>query len=151
MQYTPLKDKKLEDVGNTLRLEARDAGHIEIVDIDGKGPYRYHADHFHFHSPAEHTLNGERYDMELHIVHELVDGPDFANYHEKFCVLGLLFQISDTNHPFVEQLNASDIENIEHADFNLLFENEAKPKFFHYKGSLTTPPCTDVVNWFVYS
>ena len=91
MKYDTVKDKKLEDVGNTLRLEARDAGFIEIVDLNGRGPYKYQVDHFHFHSPGEHTLQGERHDMELHIVHELVDGPNLHSYHECLCVLGVLF------------------------------------------------------------
>lgn len=27
---------------------------------------------FHVHSPAEHTLGGVRYDLELHLIHEVV-------------------------------------------------------------------------------
>ena len=56
-------------------------GYLEMYDLEGNGPYTYIADHLHFHAPAEHTFNGVRHDLEGHIVHNLVDGPDMENYH----------------------------------------------------------------------
>ena len=145
-----MKDKKLIDVVNTVSLPAQDAGSIEIVDIEGKGPFKYSVDHFHFHSAAEHTFQGKRHDLELHVVHNLVDGPDHSSYHMKAAVVGVVFAISNENHPFIEDLNPEDLENLQAADFNKLFVTEENKHYYHYKGSLTTPPCTDIVNWFLF-
>ena len=30
-------------------------------------------------------------------------------------------------------------------------QREAEPGFYHYKGSLTSPPCADIVNWIVHT
>jgi len=51
---------------------------------------------FHFHQPSEHTFDGNRYDMEMHIVHQnkaegIVDADDYL-------VLALYFNIGpETN------------------------------------------------------
>ena len=42
---------------------------------------------FHFHSPAEHTIDGIRYDAELHIVHKRID-PNFIG--TEFAVVAIL-------------------------------------------------------------
>ena len=44
---------------------------------------------FHFHSPSEHTINGERFALELHLVH--VD----AETQEPAAVLGILFKVAE--------------------------------------------------------
>lgn len=59
-----------------------DLGYIEMTDLNGKGPYLYRAHHLHMHAPGEHKIAGEQYDLEMHIVHELIDGPDHETYKE---------------------------------------------------------------------
>jgi carbonic anhydrase len=130
-----------------------DAGYIELTDINGKGPYIYKAHHLHMHSPAEHKINGEQHDLEMHIVHELVDGPDKDNYREQLAVVGIILKASEESHPFVQKLRAEDLGDIDNINFKELFGtlSGVGKGFYHYKGSLTTPPCTDIVNWNVYS
>ena len=126
-------------------------GTITVVDEDGRGPYTYQVDHMHFHAPAEHKLDFVRESMEMHIVHKLIGGPHWEQYHETLCVIGVLFSVIPghrSDHPFLEKLHCENLEVIkEPLNFAELFPND--PHFYHYKGSLTTPPCTDVVNWFV--
>jgi carbonic anhydrase len=109
------------------------------------------------HGPAEHRINGEQFDLEMHIVNVLCDGPDYLNFHENLAVVSIIFKISDHSHPFVEKLKVEEFGHIEEIHFNELFniaEDKAQEKnaipFIHYKGSLTNPPCSDIVNWCIF-
>jgi len=105
------------------------------------------------HSPAEHKINGVHHDLEMHIVHELIDGPSYETYKEQLAVVGIILKLADESHPFVRKLNTEDFGNIDKINFAEMFGtlNGQGHGFYHYKGSLTTPPCTDIVNWNVYS
>ena len=111
----------------------------------------------HMHGPSEHRLDGNQYDLEVHIVHELVDGPgNFKEYKDTLAVVGFMFKVDSYSHPFIEKLRPMDFGAISQISFNELFTtlgDESEPnekRFYHYKGSLTNPPCADVVNWILH-
>jgi len=106
------------------------------------------------HGPAEHRIAGVQHDLEMHIVHELIDGPNHETYKEQLAVVGIIFKLSDESHPFIHKIRTEDLGQIETINFNELFSTLTPGEhkgFYHYKGSLTTPPCTDIVNWNLYS
>ena len=72
-------------------------------------------------------------DAEMHIVHQNDDG-DLA-------VLGVLFDLGDEN-----EFLASVLED--ESDLDLLGELDTS-EYWTYKGSLTTPPCTEGLRWTV--
>ena len=121
-------------------------GTIEVTDLNGNGPYIYKVNHLHMHGPSEHRLDGQQEDLEIHIVHELIGGPDgWKDYKEKLAVIGVLFRIAEKSHPFIEKLQPQDFGEIPSLSLSELVDSKAG--FYHYKGSLTNPPCADVVNW----
>jgi carbonic anhydrase len=86
-------------------LQGTDLGGIEVTDLNGEGPYRYRVNHMHMHGPSEHRLDGVQHDLELHIVHELVDGPKKKEeYHDVLAVVGIMLKVADHSHPFIEKL-----------------------------------------------
>ncbi len=121
-------------------------GTIEITDLNGKGPYIYKVDHLHMHGPSEHCLDAKQEDLEMHIVHVLVDGPEgWKDYNEKLAVVGVLFRVDKKSHPFIDRIRVQDFGEIASVNLSELVDPAAG--LYHYKGSLTTPPCSDVVNW----
>ncbi|KAB1199704.1 Bifunctional monodehydroascorbate reductase and carbonic anhydrase nectarin-3 [Morella rubra] len=60
-----------------------DAGSIRINGTD------YFLEQGHWHSPSEHSINGRRYDLELHMVH-VTEDPSVKN---KIAVVGLFYKI----------------------------------------------------------
>lgn len=106
---------------------------------------RYFLRQVHWHSPSEHTHNGRRYDMELHMVHESA-----AN---KTAVIGLLYEVGSPDkfllrlEPFLRLIadQKDRREPVGVVDPNLA-RGEAKA-YYRYMGSLTTPPCTEGVVW----
>ncbi|KAK3226625.1 hypothetical protein Dsin_006487 [Dipteronia sinensis] len=102
----------------------------------------------HWHSPSEHTINGRRFDLELHMVHVCLD-PNVTNY---IAVIALLYKIGPPD-PFLSKL----IENLmpiadQMAERNIgeIDPNDIQMggrKYYRYMGSLTVPPCTEGVIW----
>ncbi len=101
---------------------------------------------FHFHRPSEEAINGKRQAMVAHFVHKSSDG--------ELAVLGVLLQMGNEN-PAIKTLweHAPAKEGPEQQPEGVAFNPASLlPRdldFYHYDGSLTTPPCTEKVKFYI--
>lgn len=107
---------------------------------------KYELKQIHFHEASEHTINGVRYPMEMHMVH--------INADNTYAVLGVMAEEGIGSEPFnfLENylpLKSGDTKTVD-ASFDLNLNFPENKKYYYYQGSLTTPPCTEGVNWFVF-
>jgi len=109
---------------------------------------RYGLRQLHFHEPSEHTLNGVRYPIEMHMVHYNAD-------RDRYVVLSVL-GFEGTPSPGYDVLEAylplaeGETQTIDKPfDLSTVLPSTLTPRF-HYEGSLTTPPCTENVDWIVF-
>jgi carbonic anhydrase len=130
----------LIDNGHTIQVTPlADIGMM----IDG---VRYGLAQYHFHAPSEHAIDGRRFPLEAHFVMSNADG--------ELAVLGMLYEEGEHAREFdliIASLPQSDGEARHLEDLDLDLE-ELKPipeRVYAYRGSLTTPPCSEGVRWFV--
>lgn len=95
---------------------------------------------FHFHTPAEHVMDGERYPLVVHLVHATSDG--------RFGVLGVMFEEGEANPALSSILKAAKAGKAS-MDMDVSAMIPESFSVYRYMGSLTTPPCTEGVNWHV--
>ena len=121
-----------------------DIGYLEIY-LNGT-LFKYRVDGFHFHLYSEHRIENRQYPMEMHIVHKNTDKTDSANEN---LVIGILFDYKDNvENKFLNDIHLAERTTISNASFlELISQNDP---FYYYKGSLTTVPCTENVNWIVF-
>lgn len=147
----PLMTKKLkpfegmiENTGFTIKVTPKKPQ--EHVFFKGE---EYKMIQFHFHSPSEHTVDDDFFQVELHLVHQSVTNPD------ALLVIGFFFDDKagkSKGNDFMEHILDSipdlkgNAEKIEDIDFSSL---DLTSGFWHYAGSLTTPPCSETVSWIV--
>lgn len=131
---------KIINNGHTIQSNYAGGSSISI------GNKKYELLQFHFHSPSEHKLNGNSYDMEVHLVHKCEDG--------KLAVIGILMKEGKGN-DFIKTLwnNLPKNQGKEHVVADLKINaSQLLPintSYYTYSGSLTTPPCSEIVNWYV--
>lgn len=169
---TPLKFTGYQEVfGGTMKNN----GHSVTVSVphqatvsEGNLGNTYKAVQFHFHWGAhggpgsEHTVDGEQYPMEMHIVHMR---QDFRTLDAALgdptgiAVLGFFYEESKSpNRKYEGFIDA--LKRVEHADTNttvsgislsnLILPEGNLTKYYRYSGSLTTPSCTEAVVWTVF-
>ena len=128
------------DNGHTIMINYSPGSFISI------GGKKYALQQFHFHRPSEERIGGKRYDMEVHLVHQDEEG-DLA-------LVAVLLEQGDDN-PLVHELwndlpkEKGKEETLDGVQVNVAQILPAERGYYTFPGSLTTPPCSENVTWFV--
>jgi carbonic anhydrase len=128
--------------GHTIMVSAEPGRNFIAVP---EKEWRYELKQGHFHSPSEHTIDGEHFAMEIHLVH--------TNEEGKLLVVGVMVREGEEN-PMLNRIWSFMPEQVgDSTDSPLtVFEAGLLPptrNYFSYDGSLTTPPCSEGVSWVV--
>ncbi|XP_065596105.1 carbonic anhydrase 9 isoform X1 [Cyrtonyx montezumae] len=153
---------KLKNNGHTVVLKLP-----ESLAIAGGYAQQYRAVQLHLHwgSPSkpgsEHTVDRKRFAGELHVVHYNTKYENFEaalTQPDGLAVLGAFLEVGPRENPYYQQI-LEHLYKIQGEDdevfvpgFNiagLLPDN--LHLYFHYNGSLTTPPCLESVKWTVFN
>jgi carbonic anhydrase len=137
-KFTPVN---MVNNGHTVQFNYEPGSTIRSLGTD------YRLAQFHFHTPSEHTLDAVSYPLELHLVHVDANGAPavvvgiFIKRGATNQALSIAFNNlpqneGDVSQPFGSVINAA----------TLLPRNRTH---FRYAGSLTTPPCTEGIRWYV--
>lgn len=127
----------IEDTGATVQFNPAPGCGLVI------GRHRHELRQFHFHHASEHLVDGTRWPMELHLVH--TDGKG------GLAVVGVFIGEGEVNAAveILWQALVDDPESLDHIDVDLAALLPATTKAWRYRGSLTTPPCSEGVSWIV--
>ncbi|SPP80564.1 blast:Carbonic anhydrase 2 [Drosophila guanche] len=132
-------------------------------------PGEFEVEGLHFHwgdknnRGSEHVINDIRYTMEMHIVHrnkKYATIGEALNHPDGAAVLGFFFNLDEDEGQGLVTINRHlhlIADANQEASLNVTFSLSSLiagvdvDKFYTYKGSLTTPPCSEAVTWILYS
>ena len=132
------ESKNVVNNGHSIQVNFEKGGELTF------GGKAYKLIQVHFHTPSEFTIDGKHYPMVAHIVHATDKG--------EILVVAKFFDEGAPN-PTIAQIwdkmpqKAGDSAELSKVDLSALVS--AKPKYYAFKGSLTTPPCSESVQWIV--
>lgn len=124
--------------GHTLQFTTDAGSSLQL------GGQTYNLLQFHTHTHSEHTLNNQDFPMEFHFVHKNDATGDLA-------VIGVWVRSGNANPfiaSFVEELpmeKGSVLVKSDRFTPDILFPDNLS--YYGYEGSLTTPPCSEIVHW----
>ncbi|KAF0903123.1 hypothetical protein E2562_025713 [Oryza meyeriana var. granulata] len=131
--------------------------HISDVRFDGDAGgvvidgVAYRLRQMHWHSPSEHAVDGRRYDLELHMLHQ-------SDSNGRYAVVAQLLEIGRrrdaTLHmlePYIRRMaNKRKGHEVEiDDDVDPRWPVSSSGVYYRYTGSFTTPPCTEGITWTV--
>jgi|SRR5215831_17856781 len=126
--------------GHTIQVNYAPGSFITV------GDKRYELKQFHFHHPSEERINGKGFAMVAHLVHAAPDGA--------LAVVAVLLDAGAAN-PFVASLwqhlpsHEGPEQDFDDAKLDVTALLPTNRGYYTFDGSLTTPPCSENVTWFV--
>ena len=135
-----LRASEIKNLGHTLQVDVEPGSSMTL---EGR---QYELAQFHFHTPSEHRLKGTEYPAELHFVHK---GPG-----NELAVVGVFIKEGEENRAlssFWDKLPGAkgQAQQIEAGTLTAEQLLPQRKQHYLYPGSLTTPPCSEGVNWMV--
>jgi len=159
---TPVRQMNLTNNGHTVQLTVDEESLPKIMGGPLHGVYQFAQLHFHWGDNdtfgSEDTIAGHRFPMELHIVfykQDYMSSRGALSHEDGLTVLAFFYELSDADNELYNEL-IQHVEEIQEPDDISQFEfppnfNNLLPRdlthYFTYNGSLTTPPCSEVVTW----
>ena len=139
----------VRNLGTTVQLGF---GRGITTEFDG---HVYEFMQLHFPTPSEHLIDGITYPMEMHLVHSR-PGPS-ADSPPAYLSISILVRMGEANRFLDEFLDAIPTKKGKSTQIHDVFLHDMFPSgfnfnnihYYHYKGSLTTPPYTESVDWLV--
>ncbi|XP_063780116.1 carbonic anhydrase 2-like [Pseudophryne corroboree] len=162
VSYEPSTSQVILNNGHSFNVEFDDSEDKSVVRGGAlEGTYRLKQFHIHWGScdghGSEHTVNGDKYEAELHLVHWNTQYGSFAEA-VKHCnglgVIGVFLKVGEANHalqPVIDALALIPTKGKE-APFLKYDPSGLLPSsldFWNYQGSLTTPPLLECIVWHV--
>ena len=147
LAYSPLtfhyrsNPLSLVNDGRSVRVQFRPGSYMIA------GGRQYELIELHFHLPGEHRINGVAADMEIQLTHRDRQG--------RMAVVAVPVRAGRRMNSTLSRIwdNMPPIGGQRHYDrqagINAVFLLPSKREYFSYVGSLTEPPCTEGVEWFV--
>ena len=142
--------QKLEFHYQTSQLHEMNNGHtIQVSHVSGcrvdLNDHQYKLRQFHFHSPSEHHIEGKAFPMEMHLVHQDDSG---------HVLVIAVMMATDAPQPVLGKLwkwlpEQKGQEVSVPLEVKLTDILPTNTHHYTYSGSLTTPPCTEGVQWIV--
>lgn len=133
---------QLVNNGHSIQANLQDANTLSFQGT------RYKLMQIHFHTPSEHQYNDKNFPMEMHWVNRAEDG--------RLVVIGAMIKEGKTNTelaklwPAMPKKSGQPVELSAEAAPDIAAILPAKSKHLLYTGSLTTPPCTEGVQWILF-
>jgi carbonic anhydrase len=130
----------LVDNGHTIQVTNDVPMALDMDDV------HYELVQFHFHAPSEHTIDGQHAPLEAHMVHRSAAG--------ELAVIGVLVEEGEHDvlwDPIIGALpdGPGDERHLENLDLDMSEVRPLPKSYYRYRGSLTTPPCSEGVQWIV--
>lgn len=127
--------------GHSVQLNFPQEGVGEFVIFKGE---QYRLVQLHIHTPSENQLRGRSFPLEIHFVHQGAGG--------HLLVIGVLAESGNANatlQQIVQHLPSVEGQEqvVAHADINPLSLIPEQRDYYDFMGSLTTPPCSEGVQW----
>jgi carbonic anhydrase len=138
--YYSSSPKEILNNGHTIQINIQPGSYFEVDGVN------FELLQYHFHTPSENRVDGKVYPLEMHLVHSDPQG--------NLAVIGVFFEYGDSNESLVSlwanmPTHLGDVNSLESVASNI---NQLLPDgsdYYRFSGSLTTPPCSEGVRWFV--
>ena len=134
-------------VGNQ-HLEIKDGHGVQVNNHSPKETVTFNNEvyrlvQFHFHTPSENAINNVSYPAEIHFVHQ--------SEHGNVLVLAVFVAGGQTNQG-IENITNQLKAGMNPTPLNFVPADLLPPtrSYYHFMGSLTTPPCTEGLQWVVF-